>query len=217
MARPGWLPNIPYRASQYGTPFPFNIRFSVGYRFYRFYPFLHILKGNLSSPDYKDEPSILLLPFSIPGFYPAQGSHHQDRMAEEHPLPKFFADNPSVLFICAQYTDLSGILRVRIVTKQHALRLVAEEKWLVVRSAATLFRVSDGDLDKLPITGTSRLQPDWSSLRACGYAAGHASVMCSFVVDQAETRGLAKICPRTLLSTILAKAEGLWTRVPRWI
>jgi glutamine synthetase len=128
-------------------------------------------------------------------------------MAEEAPLLKFFTDHSNVLFLRAQYIDLWGILRVRIVTKQHALRLVAEKKWLVIGSAAALFPVSDGDLDKLPITGTTRLRPDWSSLRVCGYAEAHASVMYSFEIDPAETLRLAKICPRALLSTVLTEAK----------
>jgi glutamine synthetase len=54
-------------------------------------------------------------------------------------------------------------------------------------------------------TGVDEIHPDYSSLRLCLYAPGHASVMC-FVSEGFDNVGFER-CPRSLLRSALATAE----------
>nr|POF02286.1 protein flug [Quercus suber] len=51
------------------------------------------------------------------------------------------------------------------------------------------------------------LEPDWSSLRCCGFASSHATVMCFVDLTSSDTR--YGRCPRTLLKRTLSQQEDV--------
>lgn len=117
----------------------------------------------------------------------------------------FLACHPTVRFMRFQWIDLSGVLRTRILTKAHCLRLVQDGEYLPVAVTIMLCPVSDLQVSETPATGCAELRPDWASLRHCLFAPAHASVMCHFYV-----RGLAdpySLCPRAELERTLSKAK----------
>ncbi|OAL45366.1 glutamine synthetase/guanido kinase [Pyrenochaeta sp. DS3sAY3a] len=122
----------------------------------------------------------------------------------DKPLYSFLASHPTVRFLRFQWLDISGVLRTRIVTKAHSLRLAQDAQFLCLSPTLMLFPVSDLQIAKTPATGCAELRPDWASLRLCVFAPAHAAVLCAFYV-----RGLADpfgLCPRTELERAVSKA-----------
>ena len=64
---------------------------------------------------------------------------------------------------------------------------------------------TNGWMPDLVPTGIDHLHPDYSSLRPCLYAHGHAAVMC-FVSEGTDNAGFSR-CPRTLLYHAISMAE----------
>lgn len=128
-------------------------------------------------------------------------------LSKDSLLHTFLAEHTSLRFIRFQWVDYSGVLRTRIVTKAHFLRLVENAEYLTVAPLVLLFPVSKLQPENVPATGSAMLQPDWTSLSMCSYATwpqDYASVMCYFYV-----RGLddpRSLCPRSELNRTLLKA-----------
>ena len=94
-------------------------------------------------------------------------------------LQKFFLDNPSIRYVRYQWTDISGQVRARIATKAWALRLVNQDKPIIVPSPiTTAITIAGPPLFELLQLGNDELWPQWETLRVAGYADGHAAVMC---------------------------------------
>jgi glutamine synthetase len=121
-------------------------------------------------------------------------------------LHSFFTKHESVRFVRYQWLDLSGILRTRIVTKAHCIQLVANTQFLTVAPTLMMFPVSDLQIAETPATGCAELRPDWASLRLCGYAPTHASVMCAFYVRGREDP--YSLCPKTELERTISKFQA---------
>jgi glutamine synthetase len=118
----------------------------------------------------------------------------------------FFAKHKTVRFVRYQWLDLSGILRTRIVTKAHCLQLAESSQFLTVGQTLMLFPVSNLQVAEVPATGCAELRPDWVSLRHCGYAPNHASVMCAFYVRGREDP--YSLCPKTELERTINRFEA---------
>lgn len=119
-------------------------------------------------------------------------------------LTAFLAAHPSVNFFRFQWLDWSGILRARIATKTHCLRLSATGGHIGVGPAALWDTyVEDAAAGANP--GLSTLYPDWASLKACRYSERHASVMC-FVHEGVQNLEF-KRCPRAILAKNVAEAK----------
>jgi len=94
------------------------------------------------------------------------------------PLISFLTANPSIEFIRYQWLDYSAALMVRVVTRPYAISAAETKSPISLPSPILTACVLDGsilweDVD----VGEDQLWPDWSSLRVCHYAPGHASVM----------------------------------------
>lgn len=124
---------------------------------------------------------------------------------DEGILSQFLESHPSVGYIRLQWLDLSGILRIRVLIREHYLRLVKEKRQYGVGPALMSFTVTGVYIDEPPIQRVFELRPDWSSLRLCHFAPGHASVMCFAYCREAE-EPLAQ-CPRQALSKVLHKFQ----------
>ncbi|KAH7061985.1 hypothetical protein BKA63DRAFT_192552 [Paraphoma chrysanthemicola] len=122
----------------------------------------------------------------------------------------FFAQHTGVRFIRFQWIDLSGILRTRMVTRQHCEHLIESAQFLTVSVTLMLFPVSALQISKTPATGCAELRPNWASLRICMYTQAHASVMCSFYVRGADHP--YSLCPHSTLEGVLHKAETAFNK-----
>lgn len=69
-----------------------------------------------------------------------------------------------------------------------------------------LYSVTDKVSSITAPVGLVELQPDWRSLRICGYAPGNAEVMC-FAYDTWNTDDPFHLCPRRKLADFLIKCE----------
>ena len=123
---------------------------------------------------------------------------------DEKALLDFLSSNKSVKFIRLHWFDLSGILRTRFLPKQHCLRLAAGPCSYGVGPACLTGTVAQADGPPL-FQRLVELRPDWTSLRICGYATKHASVMCSLYFRDSDNP-FSK-CPRHLLSRTLDSCE----------
>lgn len=123
-------------------------------------------------------------------------------------LTKFLQANPSVQFLRYQYLDVGNVLRLIVVTKQHALAL--GDKPLKVSCLTFGFLPDDSfNLTRFAPAGYDELYPDWQSLRVCTYLNNgetNASVMC-FVKELSRNFPVWKRDPRTLLQQALQRAE----------
>ena len=121
----------------------------------------------------------------------------------EQILKDFLSVNPTVEFIRLHWVDLSGILRTRFLTKDLCLRLATGESSYgigPVCMTSTLAETEGQDVWKRLM----ELRPDWSSLKLCGFAIKHASIMCH-VYDTKEESFCQ--CPRTLLARVLEQSR----------
>lgn len=124
-------------------------------------------------------------------------------------LAKFLDQRPQVEFIRYQWIDYVGILRARVVPVSSARKLAATESPLcggpICITATNIIRM----MENRSHVGVDSIYPDFSSLRECHYAPGHASVMC-FISE--EGIGFERD-PRTLLTSVLASAPRLQFKV----
>lgn len=127
--------------------------------------------------------------------------------SDKEKLEKFLQTNRSVKYIRLQWIDYSGVLRARFIPINRCLRIAsgtetpqfAQSGMLIpISTAPRSFSLSDYHEQWL-------LQPDWSSLRHCGYKVSNATVM-SFV-DQKDAATRFDKCPRTLLLEALDQIE----------
>ncbi|KAI1768525.1 glutamine synthetase [Hypoxylon sp. FL1150] len=128
----------------------------------------------------------------------------------EEKLKDFLDANDSVKYIRLQWVDFSGVLRARFVPAARCLRIasgsekvcLAQNSMVMpISTAPKIFSLSD-------YHETWYLRPDWSSLRRCGFKAGHAAVM-SFV-DQKDSKAQFDKCPRMLLAQAVEFLEKEW-------
>lgn len=122
------------------------------------------------------------------------------------PLESFLGSNNSIQYIRYQWVDYAGILRVRVVTVPHCRHLAANSAPLPMSPIALTSTTINEFMPDLITTGVDHIHPDYSSLRPCLYAPGHASVMC-FVSEGIGDVGFAR-CPRTLLCNSLSRASA---------
>jgi glutamine synthetase len=125
--------------------------------------------------------------------------------SSSQPLHAFLIKHPGVEFIRMQWADLSGVLRTHFIPKHFALQLASEGKYICTAVTGMLFPVSPLNIASTPPTGSIELRPDWSSLRLCGFAPKHGSVMCATCMPTAYNP--FKLCPRTLLASLLSQCE----------
>jgi glutamine synthetase len=124
-------------------------------------------------------------------------------------LEAFTAQYPKVEFFRFYWEDLTGITRVRIVTRSQVSQLVSSDTFIGV-GASVLSMLQTSALngsEEFGHVGQFDIVPHLSTLRLCGWAEHHASSMCSF----AQNREPIDISPRVVLNKVLeqAKRKGL--------
>ncbi|KAI1639951.1 protein fluG [Biscogniauxia mediterranea] len=120
-------------------------------------------------------------------------------------LKSFFLKNPATRFVRLQWVDYSGVIRTRIVTRKRCEEFAAGSDHYslagnCLRMAILFIPQYYGEDPQ-----EWRLCPDWTTLKPCEFAAGHASVMC--FVAQAEAPDPFARCPRHLLSNVLRQFQ----------
>ncbi|KAH7127958.1 hypothetical protein B0J13DRAFT_646060 [Dactylonectria estremocensis] len=122
----------------------------------------------------------------------------------------FFGQNPSCQYIRYQWVDYSGILRARILTKDHCLELAARREPL--RCSDICFQCLPNNVALEVSAGVNHLlYPDWNSLRVLqpsGSRLSYATVMC-FIEGASfkDTANNFNLCPRLSLERMLNKAK----------
>lgn len=119
-------------------------------------------------------------------------------------LGTFFQKHDSVSFVRYQWVDLLGILRERVLTKPHVLTLAEAGEDLSVGPDA-LYVSYVNEPDTTPRAGTSKLKPDWTSLRKCHYNLRYASVMC-FIHEGVDNMEFSRD-PRSKLAKTIRRAS----------
>lgn len=126
-------------------------------------------------------------------------------------VESFLNDNLTINFIRYQWIDYSGILRVRVLTVSHCRRLAMKSSPLAMSPVAMTSSTFNEFMPDLIPTGVDYIHPDFTSLRPCLYAPGHASVMC-FVSEGIGNVGFNR-CPRTILSAACNAGKELGVKV----
>jgi glutamine synthetase len=122
-------------------------------------------------------------------------------------LEPFLAAHPSIKYIRYQWIDYAGILRTRILPVAQCRRLAASSSPVAMSPVAMTAATLNEFMPDLVPTGVDLLFPDFSSLRSCHYAPGHASLMC-FVSEGIGNVGFER-CPRTILKKICENASEI--------
>lgn len=113
----------------------------------------------------------------------------------------------SVEFVRFQWVDYSGILRTRILTREHCLDLVQQAKPLRCNQQSLLC-LADGTVLPHEPSGVHLLYPDWSSLKPGDPSCPYATVMCSIVeIASPESPPQRGLCPRQSLKTVSQAAH----------
>ncbi|KAI9668931.1 MAG: hypothetical protein M1829_005243 [Trizodia sp. TS-e1964] len=113
-------------------------------------------------------------------------------LSEKEQLEDFLQHNPTIKFIRLQWIDFSGAAHISL----------AQNCMLIpISIAPRIFSLSD-------YHETWRLQPDWTSLRCCGFRRAHAAAMG--FVDQLDAERRRDKCPRHLLVNTLQRLEREW-------
>ncbi|KAH8599256.1 hypothetical protein B0O99DRAFT_613406 [Bisporella sp. PMI_857] len=126
------------------------------------------------------------------------------------PLERFLLANPTVQFLRFQWIDYAGVVMVRVVTKSYAISLVETNSQISLPSPILHCGLLDGSLimEKFDV-GEDRLWPDWSTLKACQYQPGHASLMC-FIEEGGHRDGKGfRRCPRSCLRELETAAKTM--------
>ena len=131
-----------------------------------------------------------------------------DQRPSVEALNAFLDDNPNVEFIRYHWLDVGNVLRLMVVTKEHALSL--GNKPLKV-GCFTFGGLPDDsfNLTRFKPAGYDELYPDWNSLRLCTYVRDgktSASVMC-FSKEQSRNFPAWKRDPRSVLDGALRRAK----------
>ncbi|PWI65251.1 hypothetical protein PCL_07301 [Purpureocillium lilacinum] len=129
-------------------------------------------------------------------------------LAPPSTFQEFLTSHPGVLFIRFQWQDYSGLLRARMVTRQHASAVAAGKTSLRVAPLAFSCLVDNSALPNTTARGSHLLVADWSSLRARqSLDPLYASVMCSVAEQTPWTPGSnMNLCPRRALEEVVRKA-----------
>ena len=128
-------------------------------------------------------------------------------------LTEFFSLHPEVQFVRHQWVDFSGILRVRVLTKDRTLHLATSSQYVRVGNVSMKCLVDNSVSAGARAAEQQQLCPDWTSLSPVNFGRhknNYASVMC-FVLDAevsvSHTAYMGSRCPRAVLYRVLAYAK----------
>jgi glutamine synthetase len=130
-------------------------------------------------------------------------------LAEEGLWANFIAANPTTFFVRLMWIDYFGITRARVLTKSHLSNLQRTHSPLSV-SPGALNAPYISESGRLPRPGSAKLHPDWTSLRLCNFAPGHAQIMC--YISEEYDGSLFENDPRTILRKSILRAESYNSR-----
>lgn len=131
-------------------------------------------------------------------------------LSGEDILQQFLQNCRSVKYIRLQWSDFSGVLRTRFLPVKRCLSTARGEEEYLLPQISMIIPVST-DPKCFPTTDaveTWVLEPDWSSLRRCGFWQHHGSAMC--FVRHKEAQDPYGKCPRMLLCRALGQFERDW-------
>ncbi|KUJ07406.1 protein fluG [Mollisia scopiformis] len=115
----------------------------------------------------------------------------------------FFTGNLCVKFVRLQWVDYSGVLRTRIITKGRCQQLASGSDYYQLAQNCMVIPLSTAPRCWPDGIEEWNLCPDWTSLRVCGFAPTHASVMCATANRNLSATDHFARCPRKLLSKVL--------------
>lgn len=124
-------------------------------------------------------------------------------------LNRFLLAYSSVDYFRFQWVDYSGISHAKVIPKAHCIEIATNESRLSLAQNCLIVPISTAP-ESFP-SGPQRweLSADWSSLRVCGFAPNHATVMCFLTQVEPQLRTPFEMCPRTTLRrAVEAFAEG---------
>ncbi|PKY04104.1 glutamine synthetase/guanido kinase [Aspergillus campestris IBT 28561] len=129
-------------------------------------------------------------------------------------LQDFLDRRTWVQYVQFRWIDFSGVLRVRVVTKEYAVELATQGTFL--KSSPIAFRciVDNARVPGVDFTTSNVYQPDWKSICSArgrkGHAAKYAAVMCDVSETSLGMQALRQKCPRQGLANVLrAGADSL--------
>lgn len=118
-------------------------------------------------------------------------------------LTHFVHQFPHVEYFRLQILDFTSTLRVRIVPKEHLLKVLKERKLIGIAPVILGLLCDDTPCPGFSGTGEYKLFPKFESLRL-GARAGYATVQCELQEPDGEE---VRICPRTCLRRLVNNAN----------
>jgi len=116
-------------------------------------------------------------------------------------VEKFFTKNSGVKFVRLQWVDFSGALLTRFITKIRCMHLAMGTNHYSLAQNCMIVPISTAPQCFYDGPKAWELCPDWQTVKVCGFAPEHASVMC-FNSHLGSADHSAR-CPRKLLSKVL--------------
>ncbi|PLB36513.1 glutamine synthetase/guanido kinase [Aspergillus candidus] len=129
-------------------------------------------------------------------------------------LQKFLDQRSWIEYVQFRWVDFSGVLRIRVVTKEYAVEMATQGAFLKSSPMAFQCIVDNTLVPGVDLTTSNVYQPDWKSICATsgpqGHAAAHAAVMCDVSETSLGMQALGRKCPRQGLANVLrAGADSL--------
>jgi hypothetical protein len=125
------------------------------------------------APEYRSEILCLVCPPFV------REMEATESVAVTETFQGFLRKYPAVNFVRLQWVDFSGVLRTRIVTKIRCLQLAEGDDHYTLAQNCMIIPISTVPECFPEGPQVWELHPDWESLRVCGFAPKHSSVMCS--------------------------------------
>ena len=121
-------------------------------------------------------------------------------------LSDFYVNHASVKYIRLQWVDFSGVQHAQMVTKRISIMLSTGliDPFTVAQNCMIIpISTAPQSFPKRPEAW--ELHPDWTSIKLCGFAIKHASVMC-FMHQRGASSPFAR-CPRMFLHSTVKDFE----------
>lgn len=118
-------------------------------------------------------------------------------------LTHFVNQFPHIEYFRLQILDFTSTLRVRIVPKEHLLKVLKERKLIGIAPVILGLLCDDTPCPGFSGTGEYKIFPKFESLRL-GARAGYATVQCELQESDGEE---VSICPRTCLGRLVNTAK----------
>lgn len=120
-------------------------------------------------------------------------------------LQQFFKDNARIRYVRFQWTDYSGVLHCRLVSKAKSLQMAEGGSPFKGPVTSMITPLATAPRCDVSLPQVWEFHPAWDTVRICGYAPAHASIECFLTRAGAEEP--FSMCPRKLLTNTVKRLQ----------